>query len=508
MLAAVDGRRRRAAHRGHGAVAQRAAAGSRGAARRDAASASSSSPATVCLPVYRRQLHAFPLRRRRVQGRLGTRAARSPGAPRSAGERAHSHLGGSFEEIAYAESEVAAGRHAESPYVLAVQPGVVDPSRAPGRPAHALDLLPRPAGSTLDVSGVDRRPDRAVRAGLSRPRPRERRRGRRPRDRLTTRTTSAATSARGLQDLRQTIVRPALRWNPYRTPIEGHYLCSSSTPPGPGVHGRCGELAALSASGTCSGSAGSPISARPRSRSTPGALRMNASGPSATEPSPAEPTRCRWATGPFLEPYHDQEWGVPVHDDRRHFEFLVLESAQAGLSWLTILKRRDGYRRAFLRLRPGRGRRLRPGRRRAAPRRRRHHPQPAQGRERDLERPGVPRDPAQSSARSTATSGALSGARRSSTPGPTDSQIPAETALSKEVSADLRRRGFWFLGPGRLLRPPPGDRASSWTTSRAAFGGRSSPGPPPARAAALGAGPPSADPAQRTGSKRAVKWRS
>jgi len=45
--------------------------------------------------------------------------------------------------------------------------------------------------------------------------------------------------------------------------------------------------------------------------------------------------------------YHDTEWGVPVHDDRKHFEFLVLEGAQAGLSWLTILKRRDGYRRAF-----------------------------------------------------------------------------------------------------------------------------------------------------------------
>jgi DNA-3-methyladenine glycosylase I len=57
--------------------------------------------------------------------------------------------------------------------------------------------------------------------------------------------------------------------------------------------------------------------------------------------------RCAWATGPWLIPYHDQEWGVPVHDDRTHFEFLVLEGAQAGLSWLTILKRREGYRRAF-----------------------------------------------------------------------------------------------------------------------------------------------------------------
>src|ERR1035438_1174264 len=60
-----------------------------------------------------------------------------------------------------------------------------------------------------------------------------------------------------------------------------------------------------------------------------------------------DPARCRWAAGALLQPYHDQEWGVPVHDDRRHFEFLILESAQAGLSWITILRRREGYRKAF-----------------------------------------------------------------------------------------------------------------------------------------------------------------
>ena len=59
--------------------------------------------------------------------------------------------------------------------------------------------------------------------------------------------------------------------------------------------------------------------------------------------------RCEWVSGadPLMLDYHDREWGVPVHDDRKHFEFLVLEGAQAGLSWSTILKRRDGYRRAF-----------------------------------------------------------------------------------------------------------------------------------------------------------------
>lgn len=58
--------------------------------------------------------------------------------------------------------------------------------------------------------------------------------------------------------------------------------------------------------------------------------------------------RCPWpGNDAAMLRYHDEEWGVPVHDDRTHFEFLVLESAQAGLSWRTILNRRDGYRRAY-----------------------------------------------------------------------------------------------------------------------------------------------------------------
>src|SRR5687767_15435209 len=58
--------------------------------------------------------------------------------------------------------------------------------------------------------------------------------------------------------------------------------------------------------------------------------------------------RCTWCAGSDLQTaYHDREWGVPVHDDRKLFEFLVLEGAQAGLSWSTILKKRDNYRRAF-----------------------------------------------------------------------------------------------------------------------------------------------------------------
>lgn len=61
-----------------------------------------------------------------------------------------------------------------------------------------------------------------------------------------------------------------------------------------------------------------------------------------------EKNRCGWSVpDPVSVRYHDLEWGVPVHDDRKQFEFLVLESAQAGLSWLTILKRRDAYRRLY-----------------------------------------------------------------------------------------------------------------------------------------------------------------
>lgn len=64
--------------------------------------------------------------------------------------------------------------------------------------------------------------------------------------------------------------------------------------------------------------------------------------------TPQPPPRCIWAgSNPAYIAYHDREWGVPVHDDRRLFEFLILEGAQAGLSWITILKRRDGYRLAF-----------------------------------------------------------------------------------------------------------------------------------------------------------------
>ena len=65
--------------------------------------------------------------------------------------------------------------------------------------------------------------------------------------------------------------------------------------------------------------------------------------------SNAQPTRCSWVNVDhvLMREYHDREWGVPAHDDRTHFEFLILEAAQAGLSWSIVLNKRDGYRRAF-----------------------------------------------------------------------------------------------------------------------------------------------------------------
>ncbi len=64
-------------------------------------------------------------------------------------------------------------------------------------------------------------------------------------------------------------------------------------------------------------------------------------------PSSANVPRCRWAGNPLNIPYHDEEWGVPVHDERKWLEFLILEGAQAGLSWDTVLRKRQRYREVF-----------------------------------------------------------------------------------------------------------------------------------------------------------------
>jgi len=156
------------------------------------------------------------------------------------------HLGGTFEQVAAAEAEVAAGRHPESPYVLVVQPGTADPSRAPAGGQTLWAYCHVPSGSTVDMTGrVEAQIERFA-PGFG--------------DLILGRHVMTAAQeaehnpnyvggdiAAGMQTLRQTPARPAARWNPYRTPLRGVYLCSASTPPGPGVHGRCGELAALTA---------------------------------------------------------------------------------------------------------------------------------------------------------------------------------------------------------------------------------------------------------------------
>jgi DNA-3-methyladenine glycosylase I len=157
-------------------------------------------------------------------------------------------------------------------------------------------------------------------------------------------------------------------------------------------------------------------------------------------------TRCEWATGPWNVPYHDTEWGVPVHDDRAHFEFLVLEGAQAGLSWLTILKKREGYRRVFAGFDPEKVARF------------------TQKRiEKILLDPGIIRNRAkvESTVRNARAYLAVQeefgsfdaymwrfvGGRPKVNKWRRLGQIPATTPASEALSADLRRRDFRFVGP-------------------------------------------------------------
>ncbi|MHB1584089.1 MAG: DNA-3-methyladenine glycosylase I [Acidimicrobiales bacterium] len=156
--------------------------------------------------------------------------------------------------------------------------------------------------------------------------------------------------------------------------------------------------------------------------------------------------RCDWARGQWLVPYHDTEWGVPVHDDRRHFEFLTLEGAQAGLSWLTVLKRRDGYRRAFCDFDPARVAGFTPA-----------------TVARLLEDPGIIRNRAKVEATVANAAAVLSlqeergsfddylwdfvDGRPVQNRWRRTDQVPATTPLAEALSADLRRRGFRFVGP-------------------------------------------------------------
>jgi len=156
------------------------------------------------------------------------------------------HLGGTFEEVARAEAEVASGKHPDSPYCIVSQPGIVDSSRAPAGKQTLWGYCHVPAGSTVDMTG-------RIEAQIERFAPGFR-------DLILARSAWTAAEVEqhnpnyvggdiggGSGTLRQTVFRPATRWNPYRTALRGVYLCSSSTPPGGGVHGMCGAWAARSA---------------------------------------------------------------------------------------------------------------------------------------------------------------------------------------------------------------------------------------------------------------------
>jgi phytoene dehydrogenase-like protein len=158
------------------------------------------------------------------------------------------HLGGTFDEIAAAERAPWEGGHAECPYVLLVQPTLFDPTRAPEGKHTAWAYCHVPHGSSLDVT------DR-IEAQVERFAPGFR-------DLILARSVMTTDDLQrhnpnliggditgGAQLLRQVFARPVFSTNPYRTPIKGVYLCSSSTPPGGGVHGMCGYHAANSAMG-------------------------------------------------------------------------------------------------------------------------------------------------------------------------------------------------------------------------------------------------------------------
>ena len=159
-----------------------------------------------------------------------------------------------------------------------------------------------------------------------------------------------------------------------------------------------------------------------------------------------EAGRCPWCAGsPEYVAYHDLEWGVPAHDDRRLFEFLVLEGAQAGLSWLTILRKRENYRRAFAGFDPARVARFAPA-------------QVA----RLLDDEGIVRNrlKIESVVRNAGAFRAVQaefgsfdayvwrfvdGAPRQNR-WRRMAQVPASTAQSDAMSKDLKRRGFNFVG--------------------------------------------------------------
>ena len=165
---------------------------------------------------------------------------------------------------------------------------------------------------------------------------------------------------------------------------------------------------------------------------------------------PPMPTvrRCGWVAkgDDLMVAHHDEEWGTPSHDDRHLFEMLTLEGAQAGLSWSTILRKREGYRRAFADFDPGKVARF-----------------GSKDVERLLADPGIVRNrlKVESTVNNAARVldvqaelGSLDGYLWAFVDGRpivnrvrSSSELPAETDLSRTISKDLKRRGFRFVGP-------------------------------------------------------------
>ncbi len=160
----------------------------------------------------------------------------------------------------------------------------------------------------------------------------------------------------------------------------------------------------------------------------------------------ADRPRCAWARDDLNRQYHDEEWGTPVRDDRRLFEFLILEGAQAGLSWTTILQKRAAYRAAFDDFDPARVARY-----------------TARTVDRLLRDPGLVRNRAKVEAAVANATAFVEVQREYGTfakyvwgfvggqpvqnAWKSVGDVPAETEVSRALSRDLRRRGFRFVGP-------------------------------------------------------------
>jgi DNA-3-methyladenine glycosylase I len=155
--------------------------------------------------------------------------------------------------------------------------------------------------------------------------------------------------------------------------------------------------------------------------------------------------RCAWISDPLMRRYHDREWGVPVHDDRKHFEYLILDGAQAGLSWRTILNKREAYRSAFAGFDPRKVARFDGRKVRSL-----------------LSDPGIVRNRLKIQGAITNARAFLEvqeefgsfddyvwglvGGKTRQNAWRSMRDVPARTAESDAVSADLKRRGFRFVG--------------------------------------------------------------